>query len=87
MIPPAPAAEKMRVAASPAIVIWYEARQSSRRRTFVDVHAAEHAAEQRHVGAEREHVEPDRDDDPVPGGLVEARPSRRRGPTIFGNRM
>ena len=33
-IPPAPAAEKMRVAARPAIVIWYEARQSSRRLTL-----------------------------------------------------
>jgi hypothetical protein len=30
-IPPAPAAEKMRVAASPAIVIWYDALTSSRR--------------------------------------------------------
>ena len=32
-MPPAPAAEKIRVAASPAIVIWYEARRSSRRCT------------------------------------------------------
>ena len=35
-MPPAPAAEKMRVAAKPAIVIWYEARRSSRRRTVVE---------------------------------------------------
>ena len=32
-MPPAPAAEKMRVAARPAMVIWYEAFVSSRRRT------------------------------------------------------
>ncbi len=33
--------------------------------------AAEDAAEQRDVGAEREHVERDRDDDPVPDRVVE----------------
>ena len=32
-MPPAPAAEKIRVAASPAMVIWYEALMSRRWRT------------------------------------------------------
>ena len=53
-MPPTPAAEKIRVAARPAIVIWYEAREVEAAVHVVVAGAAEHAAEQRHVGAERE---------------------------------
>ena len=67
-MPPAPAAEKIRVAARPAIVIWYEARVSSRRLERRVVDAAEDPPEERHVGAEGRDVEADRDHHPVPGG-------------------
>ena len=38
---------------------------------LIVVRPAEHPAEQRHVGDEREHVEEDRRDDPVPDPVVE----------------
>jgi hypothetical protein len=38
---------------------------------LVVARAPEHASEEHHVGQEREHVEADRDDEPVPGRVVE----------------
>ncbi len=50
-MPPAPPAEKMRVAASPARLIWSEAFRFSRRVTC-SVAPADDAVEEHHVGEE-----------------------------------
>ena len=58
------------------MVIWYDVLKSSRRRTSSSIVLAapadaEHAAEQHRVGDERQHVERQRDQHPVPGRVAD----------------
>ena len=65
MIPPAPPAENRRVAARPAIVIWYDSCQRSR------TCLPDHALEQGDVGGEHQEDEGERDRDPDRVAVVE----------------
>ena len=61
----------MRVAASPAMVIWYDARRLRRRCSVVVASTGQYAAKQRDVGRKGRHVEGDRDQDPHEARVVE----------------
>ena len=85
-MPPAPPAEKSRVAASPASVIWYEARQSSRSRNGGEAPtAADDAREERDVGDERQQVEAQRDRDPHRVGVLRSCAAHALVSVIFGS--